>query len=341
MILKNKIQILSVVFVFLLLSCSGQEKIKESKINGVSFVASREAVTSKHIDPVKKVQSNYVALMPFGFIRDLSTPKIIHNTNRQWFGETKNGLLQYAEKFHKVGIKVMVKPQIWIRNGEYTGTIEADSEEKWGVLEESYSTFILTYAEAAQKVNADILCIGTELEKFVANRPEYWKELIRNIKKVYKGKLTYAANWDEFKRVTFWEQLDFIGVDAYFPLSDKKTPSVEDFELGWKLHKEEITKIQQQFNKPVLFTEFGYRSIDFNGKKPWEANRVEGSVNLEAQANGLQAIYNQFWKEDWFAGGFVWKWFHKHDGVGGDKNNRFTPQNKPAEILLQKLFKLQ
>ena len=113
-----------------------------------------------------------------------------------------------------------------------------------------------------------------------------------------------------------------------------------DYELGWKSHKAAILKVQQQFNKPVLFTEFGYRSMDFNGKKPWDSKRLKGAVNLEAQANALQAIHNQFWKEEWFAGGFIWKWFHSHDEVGGKKNNRFTPQNKPAEELIRKLYGL-
>jgi len=54
----------------------------------------------------------------------------------------------------------------------------------------------------------------------------------------------------------------------------------------------------------------------------------------------LQAIHNQFWKEEWFAGGFVWKWFYSHDKVGGEKNNRFTHQNKPAEELIRKLYGL-
>ena len=49
--------------------------------------------------------------------------------------------------------------------------------------------------------------------------------------------------------------------------------------------------------------------------------------------------HNQFWKEDWFAGGFAWKWFHKHSEVGGGNNNRFTPQNKPGEETLRKLYK--
>ncbi|PQJ79518.1 glycoside hydrolase family 113 [Polaribacter porphyrae] len=319
---------------FIQFSCKSQTK----KFNGVSFVASGIRINETHTKPVLKAQSNSVALMPFGFIKKLSSPTINHNTKRQWFGETKAGLVQYANQFRKHDIKIMVKPQIWVWNGEFTGYIEMDSEESWKQLEDSYSSFILTYAEAAAEIKAEVLCIGTELEKFVMNRPEYWQKLIKKIRTVYTGKLTYAANWDEFKRIPFWKDLDFIGVDAYFPLSDEKTPSVEDFEKGWLPHKKEIMRIQNQYQKPVLFTEYGYRSVDFTGKKPWESNRVEGSVNLQAQVNGLQAIYNQFWKEEWFAGGFIWKWFHKHNEVGGEKNNRFTPQNKPAEKLLSKLY---
>jgi hypothetical protein len=309
-------------------------------MNGVSFVASRDSITYQHINPVLSLHSNYVALMPYGFIKELSSPVITHNTDKQWFGETKNGLLQYAKLFQNAHVSIMVKPHIWVWRGEFTGNIKMDSEEKWQVLEDSYRNFILTYAKAAEDLNAEILCIGTELEQFVTNRPKYWQKLIQDIRSIYSGKLTYAANWDEFKRVNFWKDLDFIGIDAYFPLSEKKTPTIAEYEVGWKLHKAAILRVQKQFNKPVVFTEFGYRSVDFNGKKPWNSNRLEGGVNLKAQANALQAIHNQFWKEDWFAGGFIWKWFHSHNSVGGDNNNRFTPQNKPAEELIRKLYGL-
>jgi len=322
------------VLIFIQLSCSSQQ----NKINGISFVASRDSINTKHISPVIKAHVNFVALMPFGFIKDLSSPEIKYNTDRQWFGETKKGLSQYAKTFQEERIKIMVKPQIWVWKGEYTGLIEMNSEANWRILENTYLEFILTYAKAAEDLKADILCIGTELEKFLLNRPKYWQELISKIRKIYKGKLTYAANWDEFKRVTFWKEIDYIGIDAYFPLSDKKSPSLEDFKSGWHPHKNEILRVQKQFDKPVLFTEFGYRSVDFTGKEPWKSDRVVGNVNLEAQVNGLQAIHNLFWKEDWFAGGFIWKWFHEHEKVGGSNNNRFTPQNKPAEDLIRKLY---
>lgn len=326
--------LLFVSIIFLQFSCKSQS----NKINGVSFVAARDSISIKHITPVLKSNSNYVTLMPYSFIRNIETPKIEFNTNREWFGESENGLLQYAKEFQKVGVKLMVKPHLWLRRGGFTGDLKPNSEENWKILENSYRSYILTYARAAQELKAEMLCIGTELEQFVLNRPKYWQQLIKEIRTIYKGKLTYAANWDEFKKVPFWSELDFIGIDAYFPLSDKKLPTVADLELGWQPHKNEVIRIQKQFKKPVIFTEFGYRSIDFTGKKPWDSNRIQGNINLQAQVNGLQAIHNQFWNEEWFAGGFVWKWFHRHDKVGGIENNRFTPQNKPAEELIRKLY---
>lgn len=101
--------------------------------------------------------------------------------------------------------------------------------------------------------------------------------------------------------------------------------------------KSKFSNFKKKFQKPILFTEYGYRSVHFNGKQPWKVDDIEGNINFQAQVNGLQAIHNQFWKEDWFAGGFVWKWFHAHEKSGGKNNNRFTPQNKPAEKLLKKL----
>lgn len=322
---------------FLQLSCSGQIA---KKINGVSFVASREKVAQEHVEQLLQVHANHAAVMPFGFIRDINSPEIIHNTDRQWFGETKSGAKQYIELLQKNGVEIMIKPQIWIWKGVFTGTLKMDSEEHWKQLEASYDDFIMTYARLAEETKVPILCIGTELEQFVKNRPDYWKRLIKKIRGVYKGKLTYAANWDEYPRTTFWEDLDYIGIDAYFPLSDEKTPSVEQLKKGWQPWKEKIAALSKTKDRPVLFTEFGYRSMDFTAKKPWLVDRNDENVNLEAQVNAKKAIFAEFWTEDWFAGGYVWKWFINHAKSGGDKDNRFTPQNKPAQQVITDVYKV-
>jgi ppGpp synthetase/RelA/SpoT-type nucleotidyltranferase len=318
-------------------SCTSQIE----KINGVSFVAARDSINKTHVQPVLNINANYAAVMPFGFIRHLQHPEITHNTDRQWFGETRKGAAQYIGELRKQDIKIMIKPQIWVFKGEFTGKIEMENEADWNVFEASHNNFIMEYAALAEEVKAEIFCIGTELENFIKYRPEYWKKLIKKIRNIYKGKLTYAANWDEFTRTPFWSDLDFIGVDAYFPVSENKTPTVEECLEGWKQHKNSIYDVHKTYIKPILFTEFGYRSVDFAGKQPWVSDRSLNQVNLEAQVNTTTALFEAFWHEDWFAGGFIWKWFHKHNKAGGHENAQFTPQNKPAEAVIKYYYEVK
>lgn len=328
------IRLLVFIFVCCIQSCTSQSY----KINGVSFVASREPINKAHIQPLVNVNSNYVALMPFGFMESTKHPNLGFNAERQWFGETGAGVRQYAKLLKSENFKTMLKPQLWVRGGEFTGFIEMDSEADWLALEKNYAEFILYYAQVAQDINAEIFCVGTELGAFVKHRPEFWRTLIEQIKQVYTGKLTYAANWNAFERVSFWNALDFIGIDAYFPLSDSKTPSITECKKAWKKHKLAILDVFNIYNKPILFTEFGYRSVDYCAKEPWNSDRSMKNTNLQAQANATQALFDMFWKESWFAGGFIWKWHHDHMEAGGAANNRFTPQNKPAEAILKKQY---
>lgn len=327
-----------ILVLIILLNACAMTSSRETKINGVSFVASKDSISEKNIIPLVKLNANYASVMPFGFIRELSHPEIIYNSDRQWFGETEAGVKQYTETLKNRHIKVMLKPQIWVWNGEFTGLIKMNSDEDWKVLEQSYSNFILNFARIAQEMSVEIFCIGTELESFIDERPDYWYRLIKDIRKVYKGKLTYAANWNEFERTPFWSELDYIGVDGYFPLSEEQTPSLEQCKQSWQKHKVLLKSYSKKFDKPILFTEFGYRSIDFAGKYPWKVDRENGKVNLGAQAVLTRSLFEELWDEDWFAGGFVWKWYHDHELVGGIENNRFTPQNKPAEEVIREFY---
>ena len=327
------------ILVFALLSsCSGAESQVINKINGISLVSSNKAINIEDVHQIKNVEANHAAVIPFGFIRDIKEPLVEYNLEWQWFGETKAGVRQYVNLLKSQDIDVMLKPQLWVSHGMYTGLIEMKTEEDWLLLEKSYSEFILSYAQLAEELEVPIFCIGTELIGFVMNRPIYWEEIILKIREQYQGKITYAANWDEFDNVLFWEQLDFIGVDAYFPLTEKNNPSIRELEENWAEHKDKMEKVSTRVNRPVMFTEFGYRSVDHALKEPWSSQHIEGDVNLKIQATALQSLFNAFWHEEWFAGGFVWKWFPNHAGSGGTKDNRFTPQNKPAEKVIKEVY---
>lgn len=317
--------------------CSATPYVSQ-KIDGVSFVASGDTLVQKDINPVLRVGASHVAIMPFGFVRDLDNPQLYFNAERQWYGERYEGAKQYIEALHQNEIKVMVKPHIWIGRGTFTGDMQMKSDADWVVFEKSYREFILLYAKLAQETGAELYCIGTELYNFVNDRPDFWNSLIAEVREVYSGKLTYAENWDKVDKVNFWSQLDYIGADAYYPVSEAETPTIAEAKAGWQPHKKMFVSLSRKHNKPVLFTEFGYRSADYAGKEPWVSDRHDGKMNAAAQINLYEALFEEFWNEPWFAGGFVWKWFPNHERTISQENNRFTPQGKPAEEVLKKWF---
>lgn len=105
-----------------------------------------------------------------------------------------------------------------------------------------------------------------------------WKKMIKDIRTVYKGKMTYAANFDNYMEVDFWEDLDFIGINAYFPLRGAnktfkdKEEMKQEFRRGWENVFKDIDKfrIQQKIvDKPMVFTELGYINTKNTTIEPW------------------------------------------------------------------------
>lgn len=310
------------------------------KMNGLSFVASNRQLSSEDIIPALHTNANWIALMPYGFMPSASSPNLYYDTPRQWWGETAAGIKATASLFQEKKIHIMLKPQIWVKRGVFTGTIEMNSENDWMQLEKNYRNFILHFAKIAHEENIELFCLGTELKLFVANRPEFWFQLIEDIKQVYKGKITYAANWDSYDLVPFWKEIDLIGIDAYFPLSDSKTATVVALEKAWSPLKGKLKNYSLKHQKSIIFTEYGYRSIDCTTAKPWDASS-KGNYNPLAQGNALKALYSSFWAESWFAGGFLWKWFDNQTTAGGKSHTGYTVQNKKTETIVKNFYQNQ
>ena len=90
---------------------------------GLSFVGTKEKVLSEQIIPVQEVGANWVTLMPFGYMRSVTDSLVRYDTSWQWEGEKTKELHATIPLFKERGIKVMLKSQIWISKGVYTGKI--------------------------------------------------------------------------------------------------------------------------------------------------------------------------------------------------------------------------
>jgi hypothetical protein len=314
---------------------ASEEVVQSSgfSIKGVSMVAPVNRIDQAGMQPIVNLNANSISLMPYAFF-SIDNPEVRYNQHGQHWGENSDGVIGSINLAHKINLFVMLKPHLWIGRGLYTGAFILHSEKEWQLWEESYRKYIVHFATIADSLQIELFCIGTELGASIKTRPHFWSSLIDTVKQVYHGKLTYAANWDDYKNFPFWEKLDYIGVDAYFPLASDKTPSINSLKKGWEKYSDELQKISMKHNRPILFTEYGYRNVDYTGKEPWKEN--EGNQNNQAQVNALEALYQSFAGKKWFAGGFIWKWYVEERRRRSDID--YSPQNKPAAKAIENWY---
>ena len=310
----------------------------QEKIGGITLVAPPREFQQDPFIELKRVNAQWVALVPYAFSRN-GEPDVRFGSNRQWWGERKEGIKKSIELAQKNQFKIMIKPQVWIPGG-WVGEMDFEKEGDWRVWEESYRSYIMSFIELASEYQVEIFCVGTEYRLSSKKRENFWRDLIREIRKIYKGKLTYSANWDAYEEIPFWDQLDYIGISAYFPLTEMNTPPEVLLNYKWKKYIRKLDKFSSKHQKPILFTEFGYLSVDGAAGKTWELEEDirERPINQRAQANGYNALLRAFSSKDFWAGGFLWKWFPDGKGHEGYPERDYTPQNKMAQEVISKWY---
>ncbi len=321
--------------IFYLLILSTALSCSQTKLNGVSLVSPPKPIDQSKFLEIKEINASWVSVIPYALSKGYTTD-IQFNSNYQWWGETKKGVLSLINMAKNKKLKVMLKPHVWFRGGAATDFVLSNNND-WKVWEKNYTDYILFYAKIAQEQHVDLFCFSTELKQVVLKRPQFFSVLIKKIKEIYKGKLTYAANWDNYKQVNFWNELDFIGVDAYYPLSEKKQPSISDLNTAWLPIKKQLQMLSIKYDKPILFTEYGFESCDYNTKNTWGSQEMYPK-NEKSQANAYQSLYDTFYKEYWFAGGFLWKW-HLTESTKRNIETSFTPQGKLVMEIVKNRFK--
>jgi Glycoside Hydrolase Family 113 len=282
---------------------------------------------------LKAIGVTSIAITPFGFQSAPDDRAIRWGGDR--FSETDDRLRQVTSQAHALGIRVLLKPHIWLRPPAWVGLIEQRSEEGWAAWFAAYRGFILHYAALAGEAGMDGLCVGNELGRTTARERE-WRELIREVRRSFSGELTYGATVEEVRRIRFWDAFDFIGISAYFPLVNAASPGREELVRAWAPIVRELGQLSARWQKPIVFTELGYRSADFGAWRQWEVRR-DAPVNLQLQADAYSAFFQAVWPQPWFGGVYWWKWWSFLDS-GGLEDNDYTPRNKPAERVLESGF---
>jgi hypothetical protein len=249
-------------------------------------------------------------------------------------------LIHVIQKARSLNLKVMLRPIVDLSNDatHWRGEIDFGSDQNlWAQWFNAYRAFIVRYAQLAQAYGVEQFCVGVELEGTVSQESQ-WRQTIASVRAVYTGPLTYSANFDGFMNVLFWDSLNFIGIDAYFGLTNKTNPTLSELKAAWAPHVTALQALSQQWSKPILFTEVGYRSVDGTNIAPWDWVS-NGPTDLSEQADCYQALFETFQDQPWMGGMFIWAW-GTDPNQGGPSDTYYSPHNKPAATVLSSYYTL-
>lgn len=297
---------------------------------------------TKAIDDLVKSNIEWVAIVPFLDQENEQTltmrvPKEIGQWSRRDSLHIKT-----IKELKKKNIHIMLKPHLWLSNG-WRSNITHRNESNWDTWFDSYRANMIHYAEMAALMNVELFCIGTELKSSLKAQPKKWNLLVKEIKAIYKGKLTYAANWDgEYEFIDFWNDMDYIGIQAYFPLTQKPNPEMNIVRNGWKTHIDMLESLSIKHNKPILFTEVGYKSEASGTIRPWEWGSALSILSKQksdkTQQIAFEVLYQELWNKKWFAGTYIWQWNTQSKKENAATDLDFSPRYKPAENTIAKWY---
>ena len=281
------------------------------------------------LDRLAGLGANAVSLMPFASQSGLDRPELRY-MNRSPGSETDIGLIHATRLSRAQGFHVLYKPHLWISGGSWVGDVRMGNEKDWAAWWRGYRRYVLHHALLANWAGADLFSVGVELSKTVERDAE-WRDLIAATRLFFPGAVTYSGNWyGDLENVKFWDRLDFMGIDTYFPLSASPQATRADLEKGAKEIVARLAAASRRAGKPMILTEVGFAAH----KAAWVEPHTEGGEYSEDdQALAYDVFFQALGRPSWLAGTFVWKAFSAPGSDSGHEADfRFLGRKAEGEV---------
>jgi len=240
---------------------------------------------------------------------------------------SQTAVTQLVSRARTLGLRVALKPHVDLDDGSWRGWIAPRDPAAWF---DSYRAFLLPWAQLARTLAVEQFAIGTELAGTLAHEDQ-WRATIAAVRAACPSELIYAASWDEAARVPFWDALDLIGVDAYFPVARRRDAGRLEMLAGWQPWLDRLSALHRRAGRDILFSEVGYRSLDGAGMAPY-AFASGATLDLGEQADLYWAALQATGDRTWIRGFWWWDW--PADGSGGPADGGYTARGKPAAAEL-------
>ncbi len=285
----------------------------------------------KHLADIQGAGAQWVSFLFTGFL-DRADSTYVDRFGPKTVRDDR--LEKTTRRAREMGLQVMYLPIVHLRHtgeDDWRGSLRPKDPNAWF---SSYMDFILHYADLAQAWGVGIFSGGSEFCSLEA-RESMWRWVFRNLRGRFAGYLTYSFNWDHAEEARFQDMLDFVGMTAYWSLTKKNDPTLEELTDSWKKIRKDLEGLYRRLKKPIVFTELGYPSQDGANKDPWNYVMNPDNVDLAEQADCLEAFARVFRDPGFLMGVFFFDWFEK----GGPRDSSYSPQGKPALEVIRRFFR--
>ncbi|MCR5291558.1 MAG: hypothetical protein K6E28_01560 [Eubacterium sp.] len=242
-----------------------------------------------------------------------------------------------------LGLKVCLKPMVNCLDGSWRARIDFPDDEKcsyyWEKWFESYNAFMRHYAEMAEDLGVEMLCTGCEM-KGMDKQSDYCRKMIKNVRNIYKGILMHNVNRGDETCSEWLDEVDVVGISAYYPVTDEQNKGIDTMRLRWKESVKILDECHSKYGKPVMFAEIGVRNERGCTMYPWDfKDRPDFPIDEDEQSDFYESAMEATWNIPWFAGYFWWDWKVIIPDENAMKNDRdFTVYGKKAEKTLRKWY---
>ena len=326
--------------------------IKNDHIKGITYGhdarrgSYRTRAAKESLIAALDLEVNYVCLAFTVYVEKFSSTDIFFD----YRGTVTDSDLFYAISAIKArGKAVFLRPMLGCRDGASRQDISfpdfpvtENGINYWNEWFHSYTAFIRHYAEIAEDAGVELFCIGSELTS-TERHAECWRNIIMSVRNIYSGQLIYSANAGGESKIRWWELLDYIGIVAYPEIGNEATTGVSDIERSietlvreWEIVARRYESAALQYNKHIIFTESGCRSVLGAASRPWDY-LAEAVANQQEQAAFIDTCLAVMTRKSWFKGVFWWGWtVESYPPEHAEADVSYNIRYKMAERILKR-----
>ncbi|HEV8374997.1 MAG TPA: hypothetical protein VGR38_02050 [Candidatus Polarisedimenticolia bacterium] len=246
-----------------------------------------------------------------------------------WITPSDGSIRLAIREAHRRRMRAFLLPIVYVkdlREGEWRGTL---APANWSAWFREYEVMISHYARLAAEEHVEYFSVGSELCS-TERMSDRWNRVIRKVRRIYPGLITYSANWDHLDPVSFAGGLDFLGMNAYYEVGKGTGAEVAAMVDRWNEIQKGIRAWRRaNGGKPLVITEVGYPSRTGAGADPWNYFG-EGEPAPEEQRKCFEAFFRAWKGETMLAGVYFYLWW----GEGGPQDKDYTPRGKPAQDVI-------